>query len=109
MQLGHQDCCLWYPWQHDARIRLTPNIVEGGSTAPEITVDGLYWLCQWTDAGRQQGLADLQKPMVSPHPISLQCSYIAQCNNMGLTNQMNSCSSASDVALFHKDYEILRQ
>lgn len=91
--------------------RLTPNIVEGGGTAPEITVNGStgYGLCQWTDAGRQQGLVDFAKANgKSTSDPGVQCSYIAQeCNNMGLTNQLNSCSSASDAAfLFHKDYEI---
>jgi hypothetical protein len=91
--------------------RLTPNIVEGGGTAPEISVNGStgYGLCQWTDAGRQQGLVDFAKANgKSTSDPGVQCSYIAQeCNNMGLTNQLNSCSSASDAAfLFHKDYEI---
>lgn len=91
--------------------RLTPNIVEGGGTAPEISVNGStgYGLCQWTDAGRQQGLVDFAKANgKSTSDPGVQCSYIAQeCNNMGLTNQLNNCSSASDAAfLFHKDYEI---
>lgn len=91
--------------------RLTPNIVEGGGTAPEISVNGTtgYGLCQWTDAGRQQGLVDFAKANgKSTSDPGVQCSYIAQeCNNMGLTNQMNNCASASDAAfLFHKDYEI---
>ena len=91
--------------------RLTPNIVEGGGTAPEISVNGTtgYGLCQWTDAGRQQGLADFAKANgKSSSDPGVQCSYIAQeCNNMGLTNQMNNCASASDAAfLFHKEYEI---
>ena len=91
--------------------RLTPNIVEGGGTAPEISVNGStgYGLCQWTDAGRQQGLVDFAKANgKSTSDPGVQCSYIAQeCNNMGLTNQLNNCASASDAAfLFHKDYEI---
>ena len=91
--------------------RLTPNIVEGGGTAPEISVNGTtgYGLCQWTDAGRQQGLVDFAKANgKSTSDPGVQCSYIAQeCNNMGLTNQMNNCASPSDAAfLFHKDYEI---
>ena len=91
--------------------RLTPDIVEGGGHAPEITVDGStgYGLCQWTDAGRQQGLADFAKANgKSSSDPGLQCSYIAQeCNNMGLTNNLNNCASASDAAfLFHKEYEI---
>ena len=91
--------------------RLTPNIVEGGGTAPEVTVDGStgYGLCQWTDAGRQQGLADFAKANgKSSSDPGLQCSYIAQeCNNMDLTNNLNNCSSAADAAfLFHKEYEI---
>lgn len=91
--------------------RLTPNIVEGGGTAPEISVNGTtgYGLCQWTDAGRQQGLVDFAKANgKSTSDPGVQCSYIAQeCNNMGLTNQMNNCASAADAAfLFHKDYEI---
>lgn len=91
--------------------RLTPNIVEGGGTAPEISVNGTtgYGLCQWTDAGRQQGLVDFAKANgKSTSDPGVQCSYIAQeCNNMGLTNQMNNCASPSDAAfLFHKEYEI---
>lgn len=91
--------------------RLTPNIVEGGGTAPEISVNGStgYGLCQWTDAGRQQGLVDFAKANgKSTSDPGVQCSYIAQeCNNMGLTNQMNNCASPSDAAfLFHKEYEI---
>ena len=91
--------------------RLTPNIVEGGGTASEITVDGKtgYGLCQWTDAGRQQGLADFaQANGKSSSDPGLQCSYIAQeCNKMGLTNNLNNCTSAADAAyLFHKEYEI---
>ena len=91
--------------------RLTPNIVEGGGTAPEITVNGNtgYGLCQWTDAGRQQGLVDFARANnKSTSDPGLQCSYIAQeCNSMGLTNTMNNCATASDAAyLFHKDYEI---
>ena len=91
--------------------RLTPNIVEGGGTAPEISVNGTtgYGLCQWTDAGRQQGLVDFAKANgKSTSDPGVQCSYIAQeCNNMGLTNQMNNCATPSDAAfLFHKDYEI---
>lgn len=91
--------------------RLTPNIVEGGGTASEITVDGKtgYGLCQWTDAGRQQGLADFaQANGKSSSDPGLQCSYIAQeCNKMGLTNNLNNCASAADAAyLFHKEYEI---
>lgn len=91
--------------------RLTPNIVEGGGTASEITVDGKtgYGLCQWTDAGRQQGLADFaQANSKSSSDPGLQCSYIAQeCNKMGLTNNLNNCTSAADAAyLFHKEYEI---
>lgn len=91
--------------------RLTPNIVEGGGTASEVTVDGStgYGLCQWTDAGRQQGLADFAKANgKSSSDPGLQCSYIAQeCNKMGLTNNLNNCASAADAAyLFHKEYEI---
>ena len=91
--------------------RLTPNIVEGGGTASEITVDGKtgYGLCQWTDAGRQQGLADFaQANGKSSSDPGLQCSYIAQeCNKMGITDSLNNCASAADAAyLFHKEYEI---
>lgn len=90
---------------------LTPNIVEGGGTASEITVNGStgYGLCQWTDAGRQQGLADFaQANGKSSSDPGVQCSYIAQeCNKMGLTDSLNSCASAADAAyLFHKEYEI---
>lgn len=90
---------------------LTPNIVEGGGTASEITVNGStgYGLCQWTDAGRQQGLADFaQANGKSSSDPGVQCSYIAQeCNKMGLTNNLNNCASAADAAyLFHKEYEI---
>lgn len=91
--------------------KLYPDIVEGGSHAPEITVDGStgYGLCQWTDAGRQQGLADFAKSNgKSSSDPGVQCSYIAQeCNKMGLTTSLNDCASASDAAyLFHKEYEI---
>lgn len=90
---------------------LTPNIVEGGGTASEITVNGStgYGLCQWTDAGRQQGLADFAKANgKSSSDPGLQCSYIAQeCNKMGITDSLNNCASAADAAyLFHKEYEI---
>lgn len=90
---------------------LTPNIVEGGGTASEVTVDGStgYGLCQWTDAGRQQGLADFaQANGKSSSDPGLQCSYIAQeCNKMGITDSLNNCASAADAAyLFHKEYEI---
>lgn len=90
---------------------LTPNIVEGGGTASEVTVDGStgYGLCQWTDAGRQQGLADFaQANGKSSSDPGVQCSYIAQeCNKMGITDSLNNCSSAADAAyLFHKEYEI---
>lgn len=90
---------------------LTPNIVEGGGTASEVTVDGStgYGLCQWTDAGRQQGLADFAKANgKSSSDPGLQCSYIAQeCNKMGITDSLNNCASAADAAyLFHKEYEI---
>lgn len=91
--------------------KLYPDIVEGGSHAPEISVDGAtgYGLCQWTDAGRQQGLADFAKSNgKSSSDPGVQCSYIAQeCNKMGLTTSLNDCASASDAAyLFHKEYEI---
>ena len=91
--------------------KLYPDIVEGGSHAPEITVDGStgYGLCQWTDAGRQQGLADFAKSNgKSSSDPGVQCSYIAQeCNKMGITTSLNDCASASDAAyLFHKEYEI---
>lgn len=91
--------------------KLYPDIVEGGSHAPEVTVDGStgYGLCQWTDAGRQQGLADFAKSNgKSSSDPGVQCSYIAQeCNKMGLTTSLNDCASASDAAyLFHKEYEI---
>ena len=91
--------------------RLTPNIVEGGGTASEITVNGStgYGLCQWTDAGRQQGLADFaQANGKSSSDPGVQCSYIAQeCNKMGITDSLNNCASAADAAyLFHKEYEI---
>ena len=90
---------------------LTPNIVEGGGTASEITVNGStgYGLCQWTDAGRQQGLADFaQANGKSSSDPGVQCSYIAQeCNKMGITDSLNNCASAADAAyLFHKEYEI---
>ena len=90
---------------------LTPNIVEGNGTASEVTVDGStgYGLCQWTDAGRQQGLADFaQANGKSSSDPGLQCSYIAQeCNKMGITDSLNNCASAADAAyLFHKEYEI---
>lgn len=90
---------------------LTPNIVEGGGTASEITVNGStgYGLCQWTDAGRQQGLADFaQANGKSSSDPGIQCSYIAQeCNKMGITDSLNNCASAADAAyLFHKEYEI---
>lgn len=90
---------------------LTPNIVEGGGTASEVTVDGStgYGLCQWTDAGRQQGLADFaQANGKSSSDPGVQCSYIAQeCNKMGITDSLNNCASAADAAyLFHKEYEI---
>ena len=91
--------------------KLYPDIVEGGSHAPEISVDGAtgYGLCQWTDAGRQQGLADFAKSNgKSSSDPGVQCSYIAQeCNKMGITTSLNDCASASDAAyLFHKEYEI---
>lgn len=91
--------------------KLYPDIVEGGSHAPEISVDGAtgYGLCQWTDAGRQQGLADFAKSnSKSSSDPGVQCSYIAQeCNKMGITTSLNDCASASDAAyLFHKEYEI---
>lgn len=91
--------------------KLYPDIVEGGSHAPEISVDGAtgYGLCQWTDAGRQQGLADFAKSNgKSSSDPGVQCSYIAQeCNKMGITTSLNDCVSASDAAyLFHKEYEI---
>lgn len=91
--------------------KLYPDIVEGGSHAPEISVDGAtgYGLCQWTDAGRQQGLADFAKSNgKSSSDPGVQCSYIAQeCNKMGITTNLNDCASASDAAyLFHKEYEI---
>lgn len=91
--------------------KLYPDIVEGGSHAPEVTVDGStgYGLCQWTDAGRQQGLADFAKSNgKSSSDPGVQCSYIAQeCNKMGITTSLNDCASASDAAyLFHKEYEI---
>jgi len=91
--------------------RLYPDIVEGGSHAPEITVDGStgYGLCQWTYVTRQQALADFAKANgKSSSDAGLQCSFIAkECNELdNLTGKLNECTSASDAAfLFHKEYE----
>lgn len=91
--------------------KLYPDIVEGGSHAPEITVDGStgYGLCQWTYVTRQQALADFAKANgKSSSDAGLQCSFIAkECNELdNLTGKLNECASASDAAfLFHKEYE----
>lgn len=91
--------------------KLYPDIVEGGSHAPEITVDGStgYGLCQWTYVTRQQALADFAKANgKSSSDAGLQCSFIAkECNELdNLTGKLNECTSASDAAfLFHKEYE----
>ena len=87
---------------------LNPSIVQGGGTAAEITVDGKtgYGLCQWTDAGRQQGLADFAKQNgVKTSDPGLQCSYIVK-EMPGIVGICNNADNASSAAYeFHKEFE----
>ena len=93
---------------------LYPDIVQGGTHAPEITCDGStgYGLCQWTYITRQQALAQYaQQNGASSSDPGLQISFIAHEAQTvpefnGLIQACNACSTPTEAArTFHEIYE----
>ena len=95
-----------------AESSLNPRIVQGGGEADEITVDGEtgYGLCQWTSAGRQQGLVDFaQSQGKSTSDYQVQCDFMMHEIEQGYPSMiadMDASGSAGQAALiFHQEYE----
>ena len=91
---------------------LYSDIVEGGSHAPEITVDGThgYGLCQWTTEDRQQGLVDYAAQQgKSTGDAGVQIGYLKHeldTSYSGTMEATNNASSPEEAAsIFHEKYE----
>ena len=94
-----------------AESGLDPTIIEGGGHADEISVNGSsgYGLCQWTDRGRQQGLADFATSKgTSSGDLTTQLDYMIQEMEgyPDLVSQMDASGDPYKAALiFHRVFE----
>jgi hypothetical protein len=88
---------------------LDPTKVEGGGSAPEITVNGStgYGIAQWTSEGRQQGLVDYARSMgTSTSDLNTQLGYMVSEMSPELIGKLNAAKSVDEAMnIFCDDFE----
>lgn len=88
---------------------MDPTIIQGGGSANEVPVNGTngYGLFQWTDEGRQQGLADFAKSLgISSGTPEAQIQYMLKELGPAGINALNQMQTPEDAAVwFHDNFE----